>query len=184
MSGLARSLCALAVLLASGMAQAQTKAAAQIEADLKKALETPQGQTTQGMVGANDHAVQAYAREIQRVYGILRKGLPKPQKQALEESQVAWLTYLASQRQVTSYIYDAPGTIHRTMGSSALKQVLRHRLEELCEWFLGGDGDDPFSEAVPGREFWCGETHPRLAGADPLADLAGEITPPKTKRKP
>jgi uncharacterized protein YecT (DUF1311 family) len=184
MNGLLRSLLALTLLSAGVVIQAQTKAAAQIEADLKKALETPQGQTTQGMVDANDQAVQAYAREIQRVYGTLRKGLSKPQKQALEQSQAAWLKYLASQRQVASYIYDAPGTIHRVMGSAALKQVLKHRLEELCEWFLGGEGDDPFSEAVPGREFWCGDTHARLMAADPLADLAGEKTPPKAKQNP
>jgi uncharacterized protein YecT (DUF1311 family) len=180
MTWLARSLGALLMLSACGMAQAQTKAAAQIEADLKTTLETPQGQTTQGMVEANDHAVQAYAQEIRRVYGVLRKGLPRPQKQALEQSQAAWLKYLASQRLVTSYLYDAPGTIHRVMGSAALKQVLKHRLEELCEWFLGG-GDDPDAEAVPGKAAWCGETHPWPKGADPLAELAGDRQAPRPK---
>jgi uncharacterized protein YecT (DUF1311 family) len=180
MSWLTRSLGALVVLSACGLAQAQTKAAAQIEAELKQTLETAQGQTTQGMVAANDRAVQAYAQEIQRVYGVLRKGLPGPQKQALEQSQVAWLKYLASQRLVTSYLYDAPGTLHRVMGSAALKQVLKHRLEELGEWFLGG-GDDPDAEVVPGKEAWCGETHPRRSGADPLAVLAGDRPAPKRK---
>jgi uncharacterized protein YecT (DUF1311 family) len=173
MRHLPRSLAVLLLLAAYEPVQAQTKVAEQIEAGLKKALETPEGQTTRSMVEANDHAVQAYAREILRVYGLLRQGLPRPQKQALEKAQAAWLKYLESQRLVTSYIYDAPGTIHRAMGSAALKQVLQHRLAELCELFLDGGGETPFSEAVPGRESWCGEVHQRLQGSDPLGDLAG-----------
>jgi len=184
MSWLLRTLLALTLLPVGGVIRAQTKAAVQIEADLKKTLETPQGQTTQGMVDANARAVQAYAREIQRVHGLLRKGLPGPQRQALEQSQATWLKYLASQRLATSYLYDAPGTIHRVLGSAALKQVLRHRLEELCQWFLADAGADPDSGEVPGKAFWCGEVHPRFNASDPLAELAGEKPARKAKQGP
>jgi uncharacterized protein YecT (DUF1311 family) len=179
MRSLVPGLLVLLLLTAGGGVWAQAPAAARIEADLQQALVAPQGQTTQGMVAANDQAVQAYAREIRRVYDLLNKGLPGPQKRALEQSQATWLKYLASQRLVTSYISDAPGSIHRVMGSAALKEVLRHRLLELNELFLGEGDGSPGS--VPGRESWCGETHRPRPGSDPLGDLAGDLPIRKQK---
>jgi hypothetical protein len=176
MNGWAR-LVALSLLLAGASAHAQTPMAKRIEADLKQTLGTVEGQTTRGAMEAYGRAAQAYAREIKRVFERLQQGLPPGPKQAAVESQRAWLIYLEAQRQVTGYISDAPGTIHRVAGTAALKEVLRHRLQELCELFLWSGLEETFSDDVPGSEFWCGQTHAWTPVADPLSELAGDGTP-------
>jgi uncharacterized protein YecT (DUF1311 family) len=173
------------LILGSGCgAGAQTKRAEQIEAQLKKELDAPNGETTQGMVEACDRATQAYAMEIRRVYDKLMKGLPKPERTALQASQKAWLEYLDRQRLVTSYIYDAPGTIHRVAGVMSLMDVLKARLRGICDLFLVPDENGEFTEEVPTQEYWCGETHERLTGSDPLAVLFNERPRRKAKKSP
>jgi hypothetical protein len=147
--------------------QAQTMRSAKIEATLTQQLNSPEGETTSGMVDAYDTAAKGYRAEIDRVYNILLAGLPINPRRALLQTQKTWEAYLESYREAVSYIYDAPGTIHKIEGMSALKTFLEHRLIELCSFFLR-DGPDEFSEEVPGKEYWCGDSHVKLKGKDPL----------------
>ncbi len=160
---------------------AQTQHAARIEENLKIALNAPEGATTQGMVDAYDVAVKGYASEIARIYKKLHNGLPINQRKAIDRSQKAWLPYLDSYRETVSYIYDAPGTMHRVTAMGALKTMLEHRLQELCEFFQNDSKD--FSEIVPEGEFWCADAHDHLPGPDPLGDLQGVVKPKGHRNK-
>jgi hypothetical protein len=160
---------ALIPLIASG----QTKPAADIESRLKVKLEKPEFQTTAGMVEAYDEAVKAYRAEVSRTFEKLMKGLPPNEAKALGDSHRAWLLYFESMRACVSYIYDAPGTIHRPVAMQDLKTILQHRLEEMCqmylEWDTSGSASNP--EDVPDAGYWClGPAHARLTSdsSDPL----------------
>lgn len=136
-----------------------------------------------GMVQAFDTATKAYASEIGRIYSLLEKALPTNQRSALVQGQLAWQEYFKTQRMFVSYVYDADGTIHKPMAIALLKETLKHRLEELCGYFLRDT--DELSEDVPGPEFWCKEKHESLGGGDLLvaASQAARPKPAKSGQK-
>lgn len=164
------------LLLAGGaFAGAQTRTEVSIEATLNRDLDSKDGWTTLGMVEAYDKAVKAYAAEIGRIYRKLEHELPPNQRAALIRGQLAWQEYLKAQRLMVSYVYDADGTVHKPMAMALLKDVLRHRLEELCEWFMRQQGEH--DETTPGVEAWCKESHEDMGGVDVLAAAAQAAKP-------
>ena len=169
------TLCLLAgISLAPQALSAQTKRATEIEIKLNAKLDQPEFQTTQGMVEAYDEAVKAYRVEVARIFEKLMKGLPPNESKALASSHRDWLRYFESMRNCVSYVYDAPGAIHRVTAMLDLKIILEDRLNEMCQMFQEWDtSQDPTNpEDVPGADAWCdGSPHERIVSSanDPLA---------------
>gem|GEM_PF-5441316 len=137
-----------------------------------------------GMVEAFDEAAKAYAVEIGRVFHKLEVGLPPNQREALVSGQLAWQEYLKAYRVFVSYVYDADGTMHKHLAMSYLKDMLQHRLDELCAFFLRAQ--DEFSEEIPVGDAWCSEKHGDLGLDDPLAPAtqAAKVSAPSKKHRP
>lgn len=168
-------------MVGASVAEAQTKPAEAIESRLKLMLNAPRGQSTMGMVEAYDEAARAYVVEIGRVYHKLEKGLPPNQRETLVRGQLAWQEYLKAYRVFVSYVYDADGTMHKHMAMSYLKDMLQHRLDELCAFFMRAH--DEFAEDVPEGDAWCSEKHGDLGLDDLLAPASQAAKAPEpTKR--
>lgn len=181
MSCFGRLFVALALLMAGGEAHAQTKVAKQIEVRLKRTLRTPDGSSTMGMVEAYDKATRSYAVEVGRIFHKLEKELPANQREVLIQGQLAWQEYLKAQRLFVSYVYDVQGTLHKPLSMKLLKDLLQHRLDELCGYFMRLEGE--FDEEVPTGEDWCPEKHENLGLEDPLAPASQAVSPPSLNQK-
>lgn len=91
-----------------------------------------QASTTAAMVQCEVDSYQRWDRELNRVYGELRKSLDKNGQAALKESQQRWLAYRDAELKTIGSIYDAmQGTMYAPMRSGAAADLVKQRALEL-----------------------------------------------------
>jgi Lysozyme inhibitor LprI len=84
------------------------------------------------MVEAEARGVEMWDAELNRVYQLLQKQLPQPDRKKLIDSQRAWLGFRDANRQIVRAVYErAEGTIYRPMAVNAELEIVKERAENL-----------------------------------------------------
>lgn len=122
----------LPLLLSAGRLSATEAPAHPIEAELARCLGTAEGSTTFGSLACIDAAHTAWDRELNRVYGELRKRLDVPGRDRLREAQRRWIAWRDAEIEAIGTIYGAlDGTMYRVMQADAVLTLIRERAREL-----------------------------------------------------
>lgn len=103
-----------------------------IEAELERCLGTADGSTTFGSIACLDAAQTAWDRELNRVYGELRRALSPAGQSALRDAQRRWIAYRDAETAAIGTIYgELDGTMYRVMAADAVMTLTRDRVREL-----------------------------------------------------
>jgi uncharacterized protein YecT (DUF1311 family) len=91
-------------------------------------------QTTLGMVACRQKALEAWDKELNRLYTRLSGLLNAEQKQEFKEAQRNWMTYRDSQIKAMAGLYAAKsGSINKLIAAEKYKDITRHQAELLNE---------------------------------------------------
>lgn len=103
-----------------------------IEAELERCLGTADGSTTFGSIACLDAAQTAWDRELNRVYGELRRSLSPAGQTALRDAQRRWIAWRDAETAAIGTIYgELDGTMYRVMAADAVMTLTRDRVREL-----------------------------------------------------
>jgi uncharacterized protein YecT (DUF1311 family) len=100
-----------------------------IDQALTQCLDTPEGQSTQGMVECLDKAYQAWDKALNEVYGTLMTSLAPAPRDLLKKSQRQWISFRDSERAFLAALETAnAGTIWRVTTNQALVDLVKARV--------------------------------------------------------
>lgn len=103
-----------------------------IEASLEQCMASPQGLSTQGTRACIDAAAKAWDRELNRVWGELRRELPAAAMDRLRAAQRQWIAFRDAEIAALDAAYGAmQGTMFQPMHAEAISALTRDRVRQL-----------------------------------------------------
>lgn len=103
-----------------------------IDAALEGCLGTAEGSTTHGALACIDTAQTAWDRELNRVYGELRKLLGDLSRQKLRDAQRQWIVFRDAEIEAIAARYgELDGTMYLVMQADAVLTLTRDRARQL-----------------------------------------------------
>ena len=126
------SVLVLSVMLSSSLVSGQTEKKHQIDIDLENALSKVENQTTAGMVQCESEAYDKWDKELNRLYGELKKKLNAEGQLNLKNAQIEWIKYRDLEFKNIDSIY-APleGSMYVPMRITDRIRIVRNRVLEL-----------------------------------------------------
>lgn len=110
-----------------------------IDAALEHCLGTADGSTTYGALACIDTAQTAWDRELNRVYGELRKVLSEASRLKLRDAQRQWIAFRDAEIEAIGARYgELDGTMYLVMRADAVMGLTRDRARQLDASLLAG----------------------------------------------
>jgi uncharacterized protein YecT (DUF1311 family) len=103
-----------------------------IEATLEQCMASPQGLSTQGTRACIDDAAKAWDRELNRIWGELKRELPADAMDRLRAAQRQWIAFRDAEIAALDAAFGAmQGSMFQPMHAEAVSRLTRDRVRQL-----------------------------------------------------